>query len=162
MAGDMTAHAFLYSMRDLGSLGGYSSFGFGVNAAEQVVGSSQTSGYEDSQAFLWSDGTLFGLNNLLDGSGHWWTLITADDINGRGQIVGTGLINGQRRGFILTPVDRDDHEGPREDKHDGHCSYSEGRESAGVDSKAGAEGRLNPLCMMDRAELRHPSKCRRH
>jgi probable HAF family extracellular repeat protein len=165
LAGDTTGHAFLHdghSMRDLGSLGGYYSFGFGVNAAGQVVGSSQTSGYEDSHAFLWSDGTLYDLNNLLDGSGDRWTLITADDINGRGQIVGTGLINCQRHGFLLTPVDRDDHEGPRKDRHDGHWSYSEGRASAGVDSKAVAEGRLNPLCMMDRAELRHPSKCRRH
>jgi probable HAF family extracellular repeat protein len=165
LAGEATGHAFLYegtSMRDLGTLGGYYSFGLGISAAGQVVGSSQTYGYENSHAFLWSKGTLHDLNNLLDKSGDPWTLISAEDINGRGQIVGTGLINGQRHGFLLTPVDRDDHEGQRKDRHDGHWSYSEHRQASGADGKAVADGRLDPLCLMEGAEMRSPSRCKRH
>ena len=43
------------------------------------------------------------LNNLLDPQ-TGWTLTFARDINNSGQIVGYGEVNGERRGFILTPI----------------------------------------------------------
>ena len=47
---------------------------------------------------------MFELQSLLDASGAGWTLTSATAINNRGQIVGTGLHNGQPRGFLMTPV----------------------------------------------------------
>jgi uncharacterized membrane protein len=54
---------------------------------------------------------IFGLGDafallprVTNGAG--WQLTTARDINDNGQIVGTGLNNGEVRGFLLTPVPR--------------------------------------------------------
>ncbi len=33
-----------------------------------------------------------------------WVLLSANDINNRGQIVGYGRRNGQKRAFLLTPL----------------------------------------------------------
>lgn len=94
-------HAFLYSkgtMADLGTLSGDicsgMSFGIGINDAGQVVGNS------DGRAFLYSDGVMTDLNGKLPAESGW-TLTSAADINENGQIVGTGLLNGQTRAFLL-------------------------------------------------------------
>ncbi len=43
------------------------------------------------------------LNSLIP-AGSGWALSVARDINDAGQIVGEGVINGQQRAFLLTPV----------------------------------------------------------
>src|SRR5207249_7039187 len=51
-------------------------------------------------AFLYRDGAMIDLNDLLPvGSG--WVLTWAAAINNSGQIVGRGLYNGQTHGFLL-------------------------------------------------------------
>jgi hypothetical protein len=51
---------------------------------------------------LFEDGRVIDLNTLLPAnSGR--TLTEARDINDRGQIVGTGVVNGRQRAFLLTP-----------------------------------------------------------
>ena len=54
-------------------------------------------------AFLYSKGTMYDLTRqLVNGSG--WQLCFATGINDAGQIAGTGLIQGQRHAFLLTPA----------------------------------------------------------
>jgi hypothetical protein len=55
------------------------------------------------RATLWTNGTATDLNTLIpEGSG--WTLLEARGVNARGQIVGTGVRNGDERAFLLTPT----------------------------------------------------------
>jgi hypothetical protein len=53
-------------------------------------------------AFRYQGSSVIDLNSLVAGSG--WTLLTATGINNSGQIVGQGIINGTRRGYLLTPT----------------------------------------------------------
>jgi probable HAF family extracellular repeat protein len=98
-------HAFLYSagrLLDLGTLpGGSQSFAYAINDKNQIVGAAN--GHTlDLRAVLFENGRVIDLNALLpDNSG--WVLTEARDINDRGQIVGTGVINGRQRAFLLTP-----------------------------------------------------------
>ncbi|MBC8137405.1 MAG: hypothetical protein H8F28_16110 [Fibrella sp.] len=57
----------------------------------------------DSRAVLWKqDGTVLNLSEeIVPNSG--WVLSSANGINDRGYIVGTGILNGSRNGFLLTP-----------------------------------------------------------
>jgi len=103
-------HAILYSngtMIDLGTLGlGYSQ-AYGINDSGQIVGSADTVNglSNDPQAFLYENGTMTNLNDLLDASGAGWTLQTATAINNKGWIVGSGRNpDGQINAFLLTPV----------------------------------------------------------
>jgi probable HAF family extracellular repeat protein len=89
---------------DLGLLAGDNSgMAEAINNAEQVVGYSQ-GGSMGSRGFLWENGTIYDLNDLLlDGEG--WKLGTAYDINELGQIVGVGTNpSGEQCGYLLTPV----------------------------------------------------------
>jgi len=108
------AHAYLYdyhadSLQDLGTLhGGLTSSAADINEYNQVVGSSWlvtqlTSLYDPTQyhAFLWEGGAMTDLNDLLP-SGSGWILTAATAINDQGDIVGSGLLNGQVHGFLLT------------------------------------------------------------
>lgn len=55
-------------------------------------------------AILWKDGVLYDLNNhLVDGKG--WVLWSAKHINNKGQIAGEGTFQGDRRSFLLDPVE---------------------------------------------------------
>lgn len=55
------------------------------------------------RALLWQDGEVHDLNDLIPpGSG--WELKVANAINESDQIVGTGLLDGERRAFLLTPL----------------------------------------------------------
>jgi probable HAF family extracellular repeat protein len=106
---DFDVHAFLYSggaMSDLGTLGDLFSIASSINNKGQVVGFTLNT----SQGFLYSDGKMQKLSDLLpDGSG--WSIDVVDlntlggyDINDSGQIAGTGLINGEAHAFLMTPV----------------------------------------------------------
>jgi probable HAF family extracellular repeat protein len=99
-----TTHAFLFSngvSTDLGTLGGASSDGRGLNEQGDVVGTAQN-GAGQPRAFLWRDGTMTDLNTLIP-SGTGWVLESAAAISDGGQIVGYGTLAGKRRAFVLTP-----------------------------------------------------------
>lgn len=104
-----SSHAFRSTsggtLQDLGTLAGGlgTSFAYGVNNGGDTVGTSSTS-FSGSHAFLvkGASSTMLDLNGLLlNGAG--WTLTEADGINGAGQIVGTGVINGATHAFLLNP-----------------------------------------------------------
>jgi probable HAF family extracellular repeat protein len=105
---------------DLGTLGG-DAIPSAVNVRGEVVGFSEMRGalhYDGGlspafwrgfrfdwprHAFLWRNGRIRDLNDLIPpGSG--WVLEAANAINDAGQIVGTGMYKGQKRGFLLTPI----------------------------------------------------------
>jgi probable HAF family extracellular repeat protein len=105
------SRAFLWTegtgMRDLGSLGG-DSVATAINNQNVVVGySALTDGPASphgGHAFRWTaEGGMIDLNDLLP---PWsdWELLNAYDINDKGQIVGSGRIDGQIRAYRLSRV----------------------------------------------------------
>ncbi|MBI9019464.1 MAG: PEP-CTERM sorting domain-containing protein [Phycisphaerae bacterium] len=94
-------HAFLYDGQNVIDLingpDRYSNKANAINNLSQIVGSSE------EQAYIWQDGTLDFLDDLLDDDSGW-QLINANDINDHGQIVGYGIYEGQGRAFLLNPV----------------------------------------------------------
>ena len=96
-------HAFLYSegaMVDLGALpGGTWSLAAGINASAQVVG------WGDGGAFVYEDGKMYDLSNLLDSSGTNWAIENASAINDAGQIAGFAYdaATGAEHAVLLTP-----------------------------------------------------------
>lgn len=98
--------AFLWTegsgMLDLGHLGRGDSRAHAVNNHGVVVGESQLLNGA-THAFRWTSGEgMVDLNSLLP-SGSGWLLISAYDINDKGQITGDGLHDGQERAFRLNP-----------------------------------------------------------
>lgn len=94
---------------DLGTLGGPDSEAHAINNAGDVVGNADLPG-EISTPFLYlgtpgAGGEMIDLNAYLDRTnpveGAKWYLTSANDINDVGQIVGTGLFEGEDRAFIL-------------------------------------------------------------
>ena len=84
----------LYSVTDLGSLGGNTSTGYSINNAGQVMG------IVNRHAFLYSNGIMTDLNSLIDPNLQL-TLTAATATNDLGQIVANGDDN---RAYLLTPV----------------------------------------------------------
>jgi probable HAF family extracellular repeat protein len=84
---DLTAGQTMYTITDLGTLGGRESHALGISDAAHVVGWSETGETDESgspirHAFLWHDGTMTDLGTLggLES--------TARRVNGAGQVVG--------------------------------------------------------------------------
>lgn len=101
------AYIYDYNMSSLSILpvleGGLRSNAYDINEYNQVVGSSETlvGTTRVNHAFLWkqADGVTIDLNNWqADG----WILTSATAINDNGDIVGTGYLNGEAHGFLLT------------------------------------------------------------
>jgi len=93
------AQAQPYTARDLGTLGGYYSFAYGINASGQVVGNSEIDfPPTPTHAFLWDEkegmrdlGTLGGRNSY------------AFSINSAGQVVGcSNTMSGETHAFLWT------------------------------------------------------------
>lgn len=101
--------AFLWDgerMRDLSPLGSAQSQAHAINDRGQVVLTS-THAEGGREAFLWQQGRMLRLNDLLPKDAGW-DLQEAWDINNRGQMVGVGARRGFQgmRGFLLTPKAR--------------------------------------------------------
>jgi len=102
-------HSFFYDpttgVRAIGELPGHRwACAEDINDFGQVVGYSYRFGpLNDDRAFLWQDGTIVDLNELIPADSGW-ILRQARGINNRGQIVGTGLISGQWHAYVATPV----------------------------------------------------------
>jgi probable HAF family extracellular repeat protein len=101
-------HAFLWDatngMQDLGALPGDSgSIARSINDSGQVVGRSFHDLFRLTyHAFIWQNGTMSDLNDLIP-AGSGLTLLSAEAINNAGQIVGWGVSGGTIRAFLLTP-----------------------------------------------------------
>ncbi|HNQ24049.1 MAG TPA: hypothetical protein PKK06_13260 [Phycisphaerae bacterium] len=97
--------AFIYrhgEMQNLGTLDGDSSIAYAINQQRQVVGYSKTAAGV-GHGFLWQNGVMVDLNDLLP-PGTGWEIIMASDINDLGWIAGTGVgPNGEAHGILLIP-----------------------------------------------------------
>jgi probable HAF family extracellular repeat protein len=101
-------HAFLYlagRLTDLGTLpGGTQSYAYAINNVGQAVGTSDSSSGAQ-RAVLFHGDQVRDLNDSIP-VGTNWILTEARDINDAGQIVGTGVVDGQVHAFLLTPNGR--------------------------------------------------------
>jgi probable HAF family extracellular repeat protein len=115
---DEETHAFLWNpmtpngvsgmMHDLGTLGGTSSDGGGINASGQVAGSSLIEGDEFDHAFLWTPTTPGGTSGSMLDLG---TLAGSDsygyNVNAAGQVVGLSYVPAEvsnySHAFLYTP-----------------------------------------------------------
>ena len=88
-------------IQDLGSLGGNSSDALDINAHGHIVGTADVGSTQ--HAFLWQDGHMIDLNDLIDPESGW-VLGEAHAINDAGQIVGSGVRNGATQAFLLDPI----------------------------------------------------------
>ena len=106
VVGNNAGGACLYSngnVTELGALGGLGSNAEGINDSGDIVGWAETSsGAQD--AYIFNDGTMRDLNNLIP-SNSKWTLQYAAAINNSGEIVGYGISpSGETHAFLLTPT----------------------------------------------------------
>jgi len=103
-------HGFIYSdglMKDVGSFGGY------LNEAQAINNLSQVVGFEYTEngiiPYLYEDGIIFDINELVGDKGNFLHLNYAGGINDSGQIVGFGSTkDGLTHAFLASPV----HESP--------------------------------------------------
>jgi probable HAF family extracellular repeat protein len=104
--GDGDHRAFLFSggrLRDLGTLpGGRQSAAYAINERGDIVGFSEGGSKGSARAVIVVNGVMRDLNGLIP-AGFGWVLTEARDINDSGRIVGSGWLNGEQRGFLLTP-----------------------------------------------------------
>ena len=90
---------------DLGALDGFPKTSvWGVNEAGQIVGSASSATSTLFNAFVYTGGRIHNLNELLVDGAEWEYLSVAFAVNSSGQITGYGRINGQFRGFLMTPA----------------------------------------------------------
>ena len=90
---------------DLGLLGGYSSFAYGLNNHGDVVGSyldTSDGGYQE-YAVLWKNGIGINLNTLLNPA-DGLTLTYAQGINDAGYIIAQGYTSAGWGTYLLAPV----------------------------------------------------------
>jgi probable HAF family extracellular repeat protein len=110
VGGNLVEHAVIWNEgvpADLGTLGAAPSEARAINSRGQVVGKSKDI-YGTYRAFIWEAGT--GMRSLRDlippAQQYHWNLSEATGINNNGFIVGTGMHDGVKRAFLLTPVRR--------------------------------------------------------
>jgi probable HAF family extracellular repeat protein len=77
----------------------------GISDKGQIVGEAFNSDFSDFHAFMWPSSASPGIDlNTVIPSGSGGELVVARDINNRGEIVGTGILNGAQHGYALIPV----------------------------------------------------------
>ena len=112
---DPDSHLFRFSpavgVEDLGALPGGDTVGLDINEAGQIVGRGKAADGVDHAVFWDEADGLVDLNHLVAPDAGW-LLQTAAGVNDNGQIAGTGVIDGQTRGFLLTPFADADTEPP--------------------------------------------------
>lgn len=97
-------HAALWDngvLTDLGTFGTWRTFAFAINNNGTAVGYSWSGPGPNSRFAAWiktPSGRLTKLDNLLNDP--HWQFQFADDINDRGEIVGSGIINGKHHAFL--------------------------------------------------------------
>ena len=98
MMASMVAQAADWTITDLGTLGGTSSYASGINNRGQVVGASALAGDVSHHAFLYTNGGMYDLGTLGGASS------SASGINAQGQVAGTSRLNGtlESHGFIYS------------------------------------------------------------
>lgn len=85
--------------------GGNQGSAIAINRQGMVIGWSNTGAAPDvRRPVLWMNGRVIDLAQTLDASGFGWSEIYVSALNDHGQIVGTGLHNGQLRAFLLNPL----------------------------------------------------------
>ena len=62
-------------------------------------------GFSEKGGIIWDNGNTSYLLDLLENPEGWERIDGAEDINDRGEIVGSGIYRGQRTAFILTPCE---------------------------------------------------------
>jgi len=107
LADNTTIHAFLWEkgvMKDIGDLPGeLTNSAIGINEHSEVVGQSCDVN-SNCRAVIWREGTMTDLNTLIPADSALY-LLSAQDLNDRGDIVGYALERNifQIRAFLLTP-----------------------------------------------------------
>lgn len=104
---DRTYHAFVtgpngVDMTDLGTLGGNYSQSFAINNSGEVVGVALTASDPGWHSFIYSHGGMTDLSLLTPVVTAGWSNLHVADINNNGQIVGSGMLNGEYAGFLLS------------------------------------------------------------
>ena len=94
IVGSSSSHAFLWTekdgMIDLGTLpGGASPGAYDINNAGQVVGAVTFRSNKEHHAFIWQDGIMTDLNDLVPAGCAWDYLNRGSGINDHGEIVGS-------------------------------------------------------------------------
>jgi probable HAF family extracellular repeat protein len=71
----------------------------------QIVGEAFNSDCSDFHAFVWPSSASQGIDlNTVIPSDSGWELMVARGINNRGEIAGTGFLNGEKHGYVLIPM----------------------------------------------------------
>ena len=86
----------------LGTLGGSFSIAKGINNRGEIVGGSLLAGDDDFYGFLYRNGKLTNINDLIDPASGW-QVVQAVSINDAGEIVGVGSKEGNDRIILLRP-----------------------------------------------------------
>jgi probable HAF family extracellular repeat protein len=106
---DGIGHAAIFNVGGLVELldeSQYRSSANDINNLGTIVGQLGGPGGQQSAAIFPLRSTPILIENLLPANSHWTTLFTADGVNDRGQIVGTGIFNHEPglRAYIMTPI----------------------------------------------------------
>ncbi|WP_214436704.1 hypothetical protein [Dendronalium phyllosphericum] len=89
-----TSNSYLSIAQDISDSGQIVGYNFAANNI-----------YGNTSALLWVNSKVLNLNSLVAPNSDKFDVLTkANGINNVGQIVGTGLINGQERAFLATPI----------------------------------------------------------
>lgn len=95
-----------YPITDLGTLpGDNAASAYSINSTGQIVGFSAYNNGAVFHAFVFENGSMKDLNNLVDGLPSGWSLQSASAINDYGQICGKGTTpDGSTHAFALSPT----------------------------------------------------------
>jgi probable HAF family extracellular repeat protein len=89
--------------RNLGTLGGTFSAARGINNLGVIVGDSLTCGEEAHHGFVYLNGAMYDLNDLLRPLYQACEILHAIAINDRNEIVAVATIDGRDRAVLLVP-----------------------------------------------------------